>query len=1051
MASSWIPLFGPMPSKPGHPAGSFFRRGTLLIVLTLTLATRSSTDRVSEIDRLKKLSGDLPYRICEGRLATFTFAPWSGKQRRDTTLPLLRFRARAGQILTETHKVSRDAPYVLGLAALVGGNTSEAISFFESCVARSSRNSECWNDLAVARHESARLNDSPELEAKALEATDHALAIDPSLAAATFNRGLILNALFLQAAADSEWHRYLQLDSNSGWASEVRARIRAIRRVDRAADWRLATARIETASQKDLHALAIAFPQQSRTSGEGDFLCRWADASLSRNSQLAERYLRVAEILGVELLKHDEHLLYDSVGLIRDAATSGNKRRLQAIARAYADYRLGRQAYGERRVIASIASLTKAEHEFAAVGHPMALAAEYFRANALYDSGDKATSMRLLDDVSLRLPRGYLGLRAQILWERAYILSSSGSLHEALTARMEALRIFEQLGEHENATTMRSSIANILSVLGRTHEAWTLRRRIFAEASILGDAAILEGALNTTARDSMRDSEWGVARSLLHVALLAAPSSARLRADVFKHLAEIEVHESSRFDMVAVRANAFRISDPALRAEALDDLRLIEAVTLRESNPGRAIALLTDTIRFRTSRSRTLWLAPAYIERARASERLGRLLEARSDLRLAIKTIEQQRDAIQRPDLRDSFLDTMRSAFLALIDLDLAAGDFADAFRRSEEMRTYDEIVGHRPVSPYTPEGVAAKLPLRTMLIEHVALDDRLVTMTISRSELHTYITPIGRAGLRAQIDHFRDAIATNDSKRITAESKTLFDALLGSNVADGLGSINTMVLIPDSTTDGVPFAALQNVKTGRYLIEDVSLASSSSVAAFLSRTATPPANEPRALVVGDPAIDRNEFPQLASLPAAALEARTVAAIYNSSALIGRQASKDQVLNEMEKSDIIHIAGHAWSNPHNPDSGFIPLAANGTSSNVLYLREVSKLRLGRKPIVILAGCRTASEALGYGASRSFANAFLAAGSRSVIASLWDANDVTTGVFSTLIHRELRKHDYAPAVALREAQLAMLRSTNSATRAARSWSGFQLLAYADGYE
>lgn len=1027
----------------------FVKKGASLIVLMLTLATtRSPVSGIGDVERLIQFSEGLPRRLCEARLSGFPFAFWFGKEGPDAGPSRLRFRSLAGEILLKTPEDSPDSYYVRGLAALADGHTSGAITFFESCVSRSPRNSRCWCALAAARHEASRLNDLPELDAKALDAADRALAIDSYSTAATFNRAVILNALFLQTAAETEYRRYLQLDSSSGWANEVRTRLTALQRVDRAAAWRRATTTVETASEQDLRALVLAFPQQSRTSGEGEYLCRWADASLGHNKQEADRYLSVAGVFGVELLNHGEHLLYDSINSIRDAAARGNTNRIQAIARAYVEYRAGRSAYSDRRVGESIASLAKAEHDFAAVRHPMALSAEYFRANALYDFGDRLMSIRLLDDISIRIPNTYLALRAQILWERAYILSRSGGLHDALSARMEALRLFEQLGERENATAMRSSMADILSVLGRTHEAWSLRRRVFAEASQSGDPATLEGALNTAARDSMRDGEWGVARSLLQVALLTPLTSARRRTDVFEHLAEVEFHESSHSNLTPLRANALSISDPALRADALDDLRLTEAVMLRESNPRRSIALLTDTIRFRTIRSRTLWLAPAYIERARANAKLGRVQEARGDLQLAINNIEEQRNAIHQPGLRDSFLDTMQAAFLALIDLDISIGDFADGFRRSDEMRTYDEIIGHTSTPALGPNDVAARLPLGALLIEHVALDDRLITMTITRLGLHTYVTHVGRVRLREQIDRFRNAIAANDRKSIDAESKTMFDALIGPNSLELLPDVRTVIVIPDTTTGAVPFAALRNNKNGRYLIEDVSIATASSARAFFTPQAAKPINEPRALVVGDPAVDRNEFPRLEPLPAAASEARTVAAMYNTSALIGLHASKDHVLSEMTVSDIIHIAGHASANPHNPDSGFLPLAASGRGSNILYLSEISKLRLARNPIVILAGCRTASESAGYGLARSFATAFLAAGSRSVIASLWEVNDMTTGVFSTLIHSELRAHHYATSTALRNTQLVMLHSTSPATSAPRAWSGFQALAYSD---
>jgi CHAT domain-containing protein len=110
-----------------------------------------------------------------------------------------------------------------------------------------------------------------------------------------------------------------------------------------------------------------------------------------------------------------------------------------------------------------------------------------------------------------------------------------------------------------------------------------------------------------------------------------------------------------------------------------------------------------------------------------------------------------------------------------------------------------------------------------------------------------------------------------------------------------------------------LPFAALWNRATGRYVIQDYRVRTLPS-AAFLvaaSRAASPDSRS-SALVIGNPKLDAASAAGLPPLPGAFREAEQVARLYGRPQLLtGAEASRDRVLELLPKNGVFHFAGHA--------------------------------------------------------------------------------------------------------------------------------------------
>ena len=143
-------------------------------------------------------------------------------------------------------------------------------------------------------------------------------------------------------------------------------------------------------------------------------------------------------------------------------------------------------------------------------------------------------------------------------------------------------------------------------------------------------------------------------------------------------------------------------------------------------------------------------------------------------------------------------------------------------------------------------------------------------------------------------------------------------------------------------------------------------------------------------LVVGDP--QRN-------LKNAAVEAREVASVLGTTPLVGEEATKRVVLEQLPLASVAHFATHARFAAGSPlDSGII------LADGVLTARELVLHRCNAD-LVVLSACETGmAGSLGGEQLAGLAQAFLLAGVKSLVVSLWSVDDLATSVLMAEFYR-----------------------------------------------
>jgi CHAT domain-containing protein len=292
-------------------------------------------------------------------------------------------------------------------------------------------------------------------------------------------------------------------------------------------------------------------------------------------------------------------------------------------------------------------------------------------------------------------------------------------------------------------------------------------------------------------------------------------------------------------------------------------------------------------------------------------------------------------------------------------------------------------------------------------------------------------------------VDRFHQSLLNESGQPNAAVSERLYRVLADS--ANRLQPGANLIVIPDRWLHLVPFVALRDPSTGRFLVRDHLVTYAPSATLLLSSLAHPPqhfSRSARVLAIGNPAFDQRAF-QLPPLPASEVEARGIASLYaDQNPLTGRDATDTALERIAPNFDILHFAGHAVVARDGRLSHLV-LASDGRSDGAVFSTDIAQWNLSRTRLVILSGCNTADGTLSAteGAS-SLARAFFAAGVRSVVSSLWAIDDEDTADFFIAFHRRLVEGD-SPSVALRETQIEWLGDQRAPAHPVRSWAAFQL--------
>ena len=254
------------------------------------------------------------------------------------------------------------------------------------------------------------------------------------------------------------------------------------------------------------------------------------------------------------------------------------------------------------------------------------------------------------------------------------------------------------------------------------------------------------------------------------------------------------------------------------------------------------------------------------------------------------------------------------------------------------------------------------------------------------------------------------------------------------------------LLIVPDRALYKVPFAALIDER-GNYLSDAyrIRIVPSLTTLGIIQDTPADYHSRTGALIVGEPDVRdvyyKGRFGVLSRLPCAREETEMIGKLIGAKPLLGKQATKEAVLQNIGSVSLIHFAAHG-----DAERGEIALAppspTNGTPSErdyLLTMADISQVQL-RAKLVVLSCCHSAQGQVRAEGVVGIARAFLGSGARSVLVALWAIPDEATKKLMTRFYEHLVRGESASECL----HQAMKWMRNNGYSDVRDWAPFILI-------
>jgi CHAT domain-containing protein/Tfp pilus assembly protein PilF len=449
-----------------------------------------------------------------------------------------------------------------------------------------------------------------------------------------------------------------------------------------------------------------------------------------------------------------------------------------------------------------------------------------------------------------------------------------------------------------------------------------------------------------------------------------------------------------------------------------------------------------------------------------ALEGLGRLAATRGDLPAASQFLTRAIEVIEgvRADLspgvrRTGYFGDKQSVYAAAISVLVAQevveptkhyGERALALVQQAKGRELLDALGGGEAPSWNLTALQKSLGDRDLL-EYFIGQDQLFAWTVNSHGVKTFSLGNAKA-LLSRVTEVHRALAAGENP-MEAHLLDLKRYLL--EATDISPSDHRPLLIaPHGRLDYLPFEILpwgQSALIERRTI--TYLPSSSALLLHPSRTSSPSLTF---LGFGNPQMagPSSHFAHpaelviqrfdLGPLPGAAQELETAARQLEGHhrLRLGKEATEDNFLLDVAAgSRVLHLATHSVIDDRPGRSTGIVLSPTASQDGLLTPEEIVRIPLSAD-LTVLAACRTALGTENDGrALNTLTGAFLAAGSRAVVASLWDVGDAATQALMEQFYFQLG-HGRPPAEALRAAKRRLLATEGWEQPAL--WSGFILV-------
>lgn len=616
----------------------------------------------------------------------------------------------------------------------------------------------------------------------------------------------------------------------------------------------------------------------------------------------------------------------------------------------------------------------------------------------------------------------------------------------ALTHLRRALALERALGSNASAARTLLSISEARRALGDASGAAEDLRRSRTLAKRAGDQLTVAMTLLRAAELELNERQLAAANAHVDQAIamiersgasssvtLALTFRARIRVAQKRFADAISVandagaraEASGQLDVVAqartIAGEAYRASGDTTRARSAfvsaveaterERAQIAGGAESRQQYFERAVSPYLALVEL-DARAGHAESALEFAERAKARVLFDVLRGGQRDLQSAMSPSERTRDAQLRREIA-ALVASGNDAEKLRNKRDEYAAFRAGLFTAHPQLR----VAADQPPR-FTLDDAKQVLPSATdAIVEFAVTDSRVLIFVITHDAIRVFDAAASRSRVLALSRQLATEVATrNLAFRDT--SRALYAAILAPAAAT-LATKKRLCIIPDQELWRVPYAALVT-ESDHYLAERFALFHAPSLGVLMNAMhAPPPKSAPRLLAVANTQV-AEAFGEVHELQALYGESRSLL-------LIGSAATEERVANAAPNANVIHIATHGVFDDARPLESHLVFTPGGNDDGNLDAREMMQLHIDAD-LVVLSACETAAgrPAAGEGMI-GMSWALFVAGCPTMVASEWKVESSSTSTMMFAFHRGIATSHLAPCEALRDAQLALMRT------------------------
>ncbi|HEX2916514.1 MAG TPA: CHAT domain-containing tetratricopeptide repeat protein [Chloroflexia bacterium] len=616
-------------------------------------------------------------------------------------------------------------------------------------------------------------------------------------------------------------------------------------------------------------------------------------------------------------------------------------------------------------------------------------------------------------------------LADRIHW-RANLQARMGLSEEALASYDEATALYQHLEKPNFLANMRLDQAELLVELEEFERASEILSQAIPEFERQGTYQGLARVWLMQARIALAKVALEQARRLVDKIMLVARESDLPSLLYRTWYLTGEIAEASGEPHLALEA---------YREAATQVERLRGAVTLELRGDFLKDKMqVYEAVVSSALEEGNLELAYDYIERSK-SRALTELLANQVDLQVKARSPEDEALIEQLNGLRGE-----HTYYYNLLNQPLAEVEAPPSAEVQEELRVREkkieqllralQVRNSAYAEDFSLIEVQSELPQAcldpdTLLVEYYIVREEVLALAISRDEIKLYrdlssLSKLERAinNLALVLQHMEPQIAPRFLASTQAQLYNLYRQIL-EPLAGLAARYSRLIIVPHGPLHHLPFHALWNRQSERYLVQDfeISYLPSASQLKFYRQRAEElrkAANSASHLVLG--------YSSKGNLPYVEQEVNEISALLGQNALVylEEEACRSVLENLSGNYRAIHLATHGHFRSDAPLFSFVELA-DGT----LLTADIFNLKLNSQ-LVTLSACESGLNVITGGDELTgLSRACLYAGAASLLLSLWRVEDYSTTCLMKEFYHRLNQPNTTRAGALRSAQLALL--------------------------